>query len=63
MTTIGVRPRPRLTQSRLCFGGSSDADRAHKIDPKRLNTHRFKLDSIFDAMTPSGTRPKQKRSR
>src|SRR3984885_9973907 len=31
---------------------------SHKIDPKRL-----KLDSILDAMTTSGTRPKQKRSR
>jgi alcohol dehydrogenase len=36
---------------------------SHKIDPKRLITHRFKLDSILDAMTTSGTRPKQKRSR
>src|SRR5580692_4624428 len=32
--------------------------RSHKIDSKLLITHRFKLDQILDAMTPSGTRPK-----
>ena len=26
-----------------------DVVRAHKIDPKRLITHRFKLDNILDA--------------
>ena len=37
--------------------------RSHKIDPKLLITHRFKLDRILDAYEPSRTPPTPRRSR
>ena len=34
--------------------------RSHKIDPKRLITHRFKLDRILDAYDTFGSAAKTK---
>ena len=34
--------------------------RSHKIDPKRLITHRFKLDRILDAYDTFGNAAKTK---
>jgi threonine dehydrogenase-like Zn-dependent dehydrogenase len=45
------------------YGDHTDAvqdRRARKIDPKRLITHRFKLDNILDAYETFGSAAKTK---